>query len=160
MVAILPLMLCTHRLALLLLPLLAACASAPQTVGSAATTPLRDLNVVKAEIPPLLQQAQQGPYVLPANRQCSALAAQVAELDAVLGPDLDAPPEPRPDTSERAQDEAGKALQRAAEGAVPFRGWLRRLSGAERQDRRVAAAVEAGEARRAFLRGLRVGLDC
>jgi hypothetical protein len=37
---------------------------------------------------------------------------------------------------------------------------VRKLSGAERQDRRVAAAIEAAEARRAFLRGMAVGQNC
>lgn len=140
--------------------LLAACSSTSEQVGSAATTPLRDLNVVKAEIPPLLQQAQAAPYALPAERACPALREAVRQLDEVLGPDLDAPPEPAPSTAERGQAEVGKALQRAAEGAVPFRGWVRKLSGAERQERRVARAIEAGEARRAFLRGLAAGQGC
>ena len=43
---------------------------------------------------------------------------------------------------------------------MPFRGWLRKLSGAERQERRVAAAVEAGEARRAYLRGWLAAQSC
>lgn len=149
------------RLSLLLLALgLAACSSTTRQVGDAAVTPLRDLNVVKAEIPPLLQQAQEAPYALPAARDCAALGAAVKALGEVLGPDLDAPPEAKPDAVERGQAEVGKALTRAAEGAVPFRGWVRKLSGAERQERRVARAIEAGEARRAFLRGIAVGQGC
>lgn len=149
------------RLPLLLLALgLAACSSTTRQVGDAAVTPLRDLNVVKAEIPPLLQQAQAAPYALPAARDCAALSAAVQALTELLGPDLDAPPEPQPGAVERGQAEVGKALTRAAEGAVPFRGWVRKLSGAERQERRVARAIEAGEARRAFLRGIAVGQGC
>ena len=77
-----------------------------------------------------------------------------------MGPDWDAPPADPVSTADKGQAEVGKALQRAAEGAVPFRGWVRKLSGAERQERRVARAIEAGEARRAFLRGLAVGQAC
>ncbi len=151
------------RISILILALalgLAACSSTSRQVGDAATTPLRDLNMVKAEIPPLLQQAQDAPYALPAARDCAALGAAVLALTEVLGPDLDAPPEPKPDAAARGQAEVGKALTRAAEGAVPFRGWVRKLSGAERQERRVARAIEAGEARRAFLRGIAVGQGC
>ena len=140
--------------------LIAGCSSTGRQVGDAAATPLRDLNVVKAEIPPLLQQAQDAPYALPVVRDCAALGAAVLALTEVLGPDLDAPPEPKPDAAARGQAEVGKALSRAAEGAVPFRGWVRKLSGAERQERRVARAIEAGEARRAFLRGIAVGQGC
>ena len=149
------------RISLLLLAAsLAACSSTSRQVGDAATTPLRDLNVVKAEIPPLLLQAQDAPYALPAARDCASLRVAVQALAEVLGPDLDAPPEPKSDMGERGQAEVGKALQRAAEGAVPFRGWVRKLSGAERQERRVARAIEAAEARRAFLRGIAVGQGC
>ena len=42
----------------------------------------------------------------------------------------------------------------AAGGIVPFRGWVRKLSGAERHARDVAAAIGAGAVRRAFLKGI------
>jgi hypothetical protein len=41
------------------------------------------------------------------------------------------------------------AVQKAAEGVVPFRGWVRKLAGAERYSRQVAAAIAAGTVRRA-----------
>lgn len=149
-----------HTLIALSTLVLAACSSTGQQVGNAATTPLRDLNLVNAPIPELLQAAQKAPYALPSDRSCTALAAAVVELDGVLGPDLDAPPGGKPGMGERGQAEAGKALQRAAEGAVPFRGWIRKLSGAERYSRQVEAAIQAGEARRAFLRGIATGQSC
>ncbi|RVT87885.1 hypothetical protein [Inhella crocodyli] len=139
---------------------LAGCSSTGQQVGQAATTPLRDLNLVNAPIPELLQATQKAPYAMPGDRSCPALAAAVAELDAVLGPDLDAPKGDKPSLGDRGQAEAGKALQRAAEGAVPFRGWIRKLSGAERYSRQVEAAIQAGEARRAYLRGIATGQSC
>lgn len=132
---------------------LAACASKPQDgVQKAAMTPLSDLNLVRAEIPAVLQAARQTPYGAPAN--CAAAAQNLAELDAVLGADLDSPPDPdKPSLLERGGDAAGKALQNAAEGVIPFRGWVRKLSGAERYERNVAAAITAGGVRRAFLKG-------
>ena len=151
---------------LLLLPLVAvlcaACSTTGSTgkVGDAVATPLKDLNVVTTEIPEILQAAKAAPYAVPADRGCTALAASIKALDEVLGPDLDAPPEPKASTTERATDAAGNALVRAAEGAVPFRGWVRKLSGAERQSRRVQAATEAGDARRSFLKGLAKGQGC
>ena len=52
------------------------------------------------------------------------------------------------------------ALQRTAEGVIPFRGWIRKLSGAERHSRQVAAAITAGGVRRAFLKGVRASRSC
>jgi len=156
------------KLPLLLLTLgLAACASktdgdAPAgsaRLTDAAATPLSDLNVVRANIPPVLLEAQKGAYKLPAEPGCAALAAEVTQLEAVLGADLDVPPSAsRPSLMERGSGVAGDAavgaLRGAAEGVIPFRGWVRKLSGAERYSREVAAAIAAGTVRRAYLKGV------
>lgn len=166
-------------LALLLAALLSACASKPVATGEApdaaskrqaqisdaATTPLSDLNLVRAEIPPVLVAAQRSPYAPPLDRACPALAADVQALDAVLGPDLDTPPTPNnPGLVERGGNALGNAavgaLRGAAEGVVPFRGWVRKLSGAERYSKDVAAAIAAGTIRRAYLKGVALSSGC
>ena len=142
---------------------LAACSSAPKSsaVADAATTPLSDLNLVHAEIPPALVAAQKQPYAVPADPGCTALLAEVRALDEVLGPDLDAPATPsNPGLIERGGGAAVGALKGAAEGVVPFRGWVRKLSGAERYARDVAAAIAAGTVRRAFQKGVGVTRAC
>jgi hypothetical protein len=127
-------------------------------VGQAATTPLSDLNIVRAEIPPVLQAAQKAPYAAPADKACSAIATEVQALDAALGADLDTPAtEQNPSLIERS---AGDALRRSAEGVIPLRGWVRKLSGAERYSREVAAAIAAGTIRRAYLKGLGSAAAC
>ena len=140
---------------------LAGCASTPSqdaAQSAAVTTPLHDLNVVHAEIPPLLVNAEKAPYALPADRDCAALAADVQALDAVLGADLDTPvTDKNPSLIERG---ATDALRSAAEGVIPFRGWVRRLTGAERYSRQVAAAIAAGTVRRAYLKGLAQAGGC
>jgi hypothetical protein len=138
---------------------LAACASeGDKTVRDAAATPLSDLNVVRAEIPPVLAAAQKAPYAPPADRSCSAIAADVQALDAALGADLDTPERGNnPSLIERG---AGDALRGAAEGVIPFRGWVRKLTGAERYSREVAAAIAAGTVRRSYLKGLGSAAGC
>ena len=170
-------------LALILVTLLSACASRPTAnagaagdapdaaskrqaqISEAATTPLSDLNLVRAEIPPVLVAAQRSPYAPPLDRTCPALAADVQALDAVLGPDLDTPPSPNnPGLVERGGNALGNAavgaLRGAAEGVVPFRGWVRKLSGAERYSKDVAAAIAAGTIRRAYLKGVALSSGC
>ena len=145
---------------------LSGCASHDQSrVTDAATAPLNDLNLVRAEIPAILIKAQKQPYVVPDEVNCTSLAAEVKELDAVLGPDLDAPAsESDPSLIERGSDEAKNAevgaLRGATEGVLPFHSWIRKLSGAERYSKKVAAAIAAGKVRRAFLKGLRVSKGC
>jgi len=152
----------TLLLALATVALTTACASNDTAkLTTAATTPLSDLNLVSAPIPELLAAAQKAPYAVPADTACAKLAADVRALDEVLGPDLDAPAtETNPGLVERGTGVAMGAVQRSAEGIVPFRGWVRKLSGAERYSRQVAAAIAAGAARRAFLRGLAQGKGC
>ena len=71
----------------------AGCASNDTSrVTDAVTSPLHDLNLVQAEIPPKLQEVEKAPYAVPADRSCALLAQEIRELDAVLGTDLDAPP--------------------------------------------------------------------
>jgi len=145
--------------------LLAACASPGPSpdktdkVTQAAATPLSDLNLLQAQIPPPLVAALKAPYARPADGTCAGLAAQVEALDEVLGYDLDtASSAANPGMIERGVVAIGDAtigaVRGAAEGVVPLRSWVRKLSGAERHSQEVAAAVAAGVVRRSFLKGL------
>ncbi|KQY86191.1 hypothetical protein [Pelomonas sp. Root1444] len=151
-----------HHFTLLLAAALTACASSSQDkVATAATTPLTDLNVVRADIPDVLKAAAAAPYAMPADASCAGLAASIQALDEVLGPDLDAPPaKGNTGLLERGEDAATNALQRTAEGVMPFRGWVRKLTGAERYARQVSAAITAGGVRRGFLRGVATAKSC
>lgn len=134
-------------------------------MGNAATTPLSDLNIVRADIPEILVDAQKHPYLAPADSNCETLVVEIHKLDEVLGADLDTPASDNKPSlldrgSEVAEDQAVGAVQRTAEGLIPFRGWVRKLSGAERYSKRVAASITAGSVRRAFLKGLAASRDC
>ncbi len=145
---------------------LSACASNDQArVTDAAASPLNDLNLIRTEIPPVLLEARKKPYAVPAEATCADLQASVKELDAVLGPDLDASANGAdPTLAEQGANEARNmaigALRSTSESIVPFRGWVRKLSGAERHSQKVAAAIVAGTVRRAFIKGLMVSKPC
>lgn len=145
---------------------LTACASdTPSRMATAATTPLSDLNIIRADIPDILADAQKHPYLAPADKKCEAIFIEIRKLDEVLGADLDTPvTEKRPSLIERgsgvAQDQVVGAMQRTAEGVIPFRGWIRTLSGAERYSKRVSASITAGSIRRAFLKGIASADNC
>jgi hypothetical protein len=131
----------------------------------AVTTPLSDLNLVRDEIPLALQAAVKAPYAVPAVKNCDGYASEITALDAALGADLDTPASANnPSLIERgtsaASDAAVGSVRGAVEGAIPFRGWIRRLSGAERYSKEVAAAIAAGTIRRAFIKGLGQAAGC
>jgi hypothetical protein len=128
-------------------------------------SPLSDLGIRKEEIPAVLAKAQENPYLMPAAPSCSAIALAIHDLDAALGPDYDAPPAENDESfmdkaSDVAEDQAVGAVQRTAEGLIPFRSWVRKLSGAEEHARHVSECVAAGTARRAFLKGLAASQHC
>lgn len=133
--------------------------------GDAVIAPLGDLNLVRAKIPDALKEALAAPYAEPPVRECPAIAERIHALDAALGADLDAPRSANdPSLLERGVDQVGKAsinmISDTTTGIVPFRGWVRRLTGAERHSKRVAAAITAGSLRRAYLKGYSRALAC
>ena len=133
--------------------------------ASAVTAPLNDLNMVRAPIPAILKRAQEGAYALPADNSCAALSHEIDELDSALGADIDTPStDKNPSLIERGTDASGDmaagAVRRTTEGIIPFRGWIRKLSGAERYAREVSASITAGSLRRSFLKGVRQAKGC
>ncbi|HEY9233996.1 MAG TPA: hypothetical protein VIP08_03100, partial [Phenylobacterium sp.] len=62
------------------------------SLEGAITTPLRDINVLKAEAPEVLVRAAANPYARPAKLTCAALRPEIAALDDALGDDFDEAP--------------------------------------------------------------------
>lgn len=124
------------------------------SAGDVVRTPISDLNLRKGDIPALLIDAQADPYGVAGLRKCPQLIAAIADLDAVLGDDIDLPTDGKPKMS------AGRVAQAAVGSFIPFRGLIREISGANEQDRRLLLAVQAGFARRAFLKGFGQARGC
>lgn len=132
-----------------------------ESVQGAATAPLRDLNVMRAKIPPVLLEAMADPYARPPKGYtCRTLIGLVQALDDALGPDLDRIAVEDQDVMERSRETALGAAADFASDAIPFRGWVRKLTGAERHDRLVRDAIFAGGVRRAYLKGLGESKGC
>jgi hypothetical protein len=119
-----------------------------------ATQPVRDVGIMKTRVPPLLLEAQKDPYSLDGLSNCEQLAAAINELSQVLGPDYVANPDPRHSRKIRV---TGNTV---AGFIVPFRGIVREVSGAAPAQRHLDAAIDAGLARRGFLRGVRTARKC
>ncbi len=117
-------------------------------------TPAGDLNLRKGKIPALLDAAVADPYSLAGLKTCAQLSAAVVALDAILGPDRDIP-------ADRAEKlSVGRVAQSAVGSFIPFRGIIREVSGANGHQRKVEDAVEAGTARRSFLKGYGQARGC
>ncbi|MGD9968077.1 MAG: hypothetical protein AB7T59_16275 [Hyphomonadaceae bacterium] len=134
---------------------------ADSSVSGALTQPLRDLSILRPEPEEVLQRAAAAPYATAATLpngalDCKSVDSEIWLLGAALGDDVDAAA-PEASLMAQARSDAGNALVDAVGDLVslPYRGLIRRITGAERRDREMREAVQAGMVRRAFLRGLR-----
>lgn len=131
-----------------------------ENVQGAMSAPLRDVNVLRTKIPQVLLEAMADPYERPMPATCSKITALVVELNGALGDDLDEPNENDESLTIRGRSAALGAVAGLASDVIPFRGWVRKLSGAERHDQLVAAAITAGAVRRGYLKGLGESRNC
>jgi hypothetical protein len=122
-----------------------------QVAGDIATEPLQDTNIKKREIPVVLEIAAEDPYSANGTRTCRMINTSLSELDAVLGPDFDSGAGPSGTKGGRLAAGVARGVVRSL---IPFRGVLREVSGAADAQRRYDAAVDAGIARRGYLRGI------
>jgi hypothetical protein len=135
-------------LALAGLPAVAAPPGDQPTLKSAITQPLRDLNLMRTKVAAPLQTARAAPYDIADLKACEHIRAQIVQLDEALGPDVD-----------QDQTQAGVVKTLAASAVrsavkLPFSGVVRRLSGADAKEHVRQQSVQAGLARRGFLKGV------
>lgn len=129
-------------------------ASEGRTIGGAIAQPIRDLNLLRETLPAPLAEAGKSPYASPAD--CAAVDAELALLTKALGPDVDLAPS---DDNRFSGEALIAGAVRSAIG-LPFRGVVRRLSGAEKRDQTFRSAVLAGMVRRGYLKGVRSQMVC
>jgi hypothetical protein len=133
-------------------------------VVQTATQPLSDLNLLKTAIPSVLTRAQLGgAYAPPTDASCAALQTELLALDAALGPDIDASGTAGAESGyveqavgyvgQKALGTVTSTVSTVVDGVIPFRSWVRKLSGAERHSKAVTAAIAAGTMRRPYLKG-------
>jgi hypothetical protein len=146
---------------------LAACSSGRTAdtrrgVGDAAYIPLRDVGLLRPEIPLLLRNLEY-PYSTATLSDCTAITLEIGRLDAVLGPES-YQPGPNRNVWDRGGDfveeQTIEAAESTAQDLIPFRSWVRRISGASRAEREALRAVAHGQQRRTFLRGYGASLGC
>jgi len=132
-----------------------------EQVGKSAETivqkPLKDMNVVKEEIPPELESIMARPYSLAGLSTCAQYSAEIAKLTKVLGPDVDSV---QPKQGQSVSEMALGGIESAAAGMVPGSSIIRKVSGAEKQQQKAKAAAYAGSLRRAYLKGTAQAKGC
>ena len=138
-----------HRLTVLAV----AGAGAGLAGGATVAQPFRDLGLIQGQLPAGLRQVAVEPYR--PLRDCPAILAGLAELEGWLGADIDV-------AAACGENGAAGLAGDVVTGAtsLPYRSLVRRLSGAHKSDRNVAAVILGGMVRRGFLKGQRAALGC
>lgn len=126
----------------------------------AITAPLRDVNLMRSKIPAVLRDALDDPYRRPVPANCSGIIDEVSQLNDALGDDLDADNVRKVTLGGRAKEEALNAIAGLASDVIPFRGWVRKITGAERHDKTIQQSIAAGAVRRGYLKGLGEARGC
>ena len=132
--------------------LAAGAAARAETVRPGETT---GLGLFGHEIPAVLKHAKADPYAAPEAPACESIPREIAALDAVLGPDADAPAR-----KVGMEARAGRLMGQAIRGMIPHRDLVRLVTGAGRKDQKLKDAAMAGWARRGFLKGMEINLGC
>jgi hypothetical protein len=128
--------------------------------GEVVKQPLRDLNVMRDAIPEALRKAKAAPYAEPQEASCHAVRVEIYELDYALAEDLDAGKEEDDSFSKKVANETYNLARGAVSGLIPYRGILRRVTGAEKHAREINEALLAGAVRRSYLKGYGEALGC
>ena len=121
------------------------------------TQPARDVGVSRKAIPPPLVKATNDPYSLTGLKNCRQIAAAVAELNEVIGPDFSGSAQYRENRMAKLAAAGGRSV---VNSIIPFRSLVREVTGAAPADRRLRAAIDAGFARRGYLRGVYATRGC
>ena len=134
-------------------------------IGSVAASPFRDFGVLRTKLPPPLEKARSRPYDVRGLGSCKAVLSEVADLDLVLGPDIDTPNiEHHRSMYVSAADMAGSAavdaMRSAVDHFIPMHDTIRKLTGAERAQKKLDSAMLAGKVRRGFLKSYGMQHNC
>jgi len=132
-------------------------------VVDAAASPFRDIGLVRPEVPETLQGLGYPYSAAGLTVGCEAVLYEIGKLDSILGVESFQPGAERGISSKGLDAIEGAVINAARDSAgdiIPYRGWVRRISGAAKAEKEATRAIVQGQTRRAYLRGYGAALGC
>ena len=128
-----------------------------------ALAPLADMNVRREEIPPILDGLDV--YNKPVPTSCAGIEIEIADLESFVGTDVDVLKVHntvglREQAMDLADDQAYDLVSDLTTDLIPFRGMVRRATGANAHDRAIRQAYYRGRLRRSYLKGVGFAMGC
>ena len=125
--------------------------------------PLADINVRREEIPPILRELDV--YNKPVPTSCVGIEIEIADLEAYVGSDVDVldlqgAASLRDQALDVVDDQAYDLVSDLTTDLIPFRGLVRRATGANAHDRAIRDAYYRGRLRRSYLKGVGFAMGC
>jgi len=131
---------------------------------NAVETPAEDLHLKHWVTPPILLKAEEDPYAVSDDINCTDIIDEIQRLNVELGPDIDSAAPPKGSLTDQgtkqAHDTAVDLTKQSIGHFIPFRGVVRWASGAEKEYKERQKAIAAGRQRRAFLKGIALSKKC
>jgi hypothetical protein len=110
------------------------------------------LGLLPHAIPDELKKAEANPYAMPPEPVCANIDNELASLEQILGPDVDG--------VQAKDNKAADLIGGAVRGAIPYRSWIRKITGAERREKKRDKDLLAAWERRGYLKGLAREKQC
>jgi hypothetical protein len=132
-------------------------------VVDVAASPFRDIGLVRPEVPRTLQGLKYPYSNANLTMGCDQVLYEIGQLDAILGAESFQPGAERGISAkglDAVEDAVLNAARDAAGDIIPYRGWVRRISGAAKAEKEATKAIIQGQTRRAYLRGYGAALGC
>lgn len=108
--------------------------------GEIVSQPARDVGAASTKIPPVLLAAYDDPYGLTGLGPCRKLRQEIDDLSGALGPGSMVKTERKENRAGKLAEGGGKTIVNAF---IPFRGLVRKISGAAPAQRRLDSAIDA-----------------
>ena len=124
-----------------------------------ATKPLKDLNIIKPKTPQEIKEILADPYDIGKLKTCAQKKGAVRRLTELLGPDVDSA-EARNKKGQNPGEFALSAGESVVGSLIPGMGLIRKITGAEAEQKRAQAAVLSGQLRRAYIKGAARAKGC
>ncbi len=125
--------------------------SVRDSAGRIVSQPAKDIGAAKTKFPPALVAAYENPYSVAGLKTCKNIATAFHSLTDVIGPDFKVGPVKKENRAGKLAEAGGQTV---VNSLIPFRGLVREVTGAAPAQRRLNAMIDAGYARRGFLRGI------
>lgn len=132
-----------------------------KNIGNALTSPLSDLNLVKNDIPnELINLNNENVTKINYDLNCENIFKEKNDLKNIIFVKNDDDKSLINKSENLINNYATNSISKITQDSIPFRGFIRKITGAEKYNKKYLEAFKNGENRFYFLNGVEYSLNC